>query len=938
MRNGGQVLSGVVSPTIVPASPALPYNLTVFIFPGTKQAAYTALTAPPGEAAILQKLSTQATVVKNALVNQTANPTQPLPPRLFDDRGQAFDQFFRVREYEVDSNFDGIPDHVQLTQPNPQKTYNMDLDSDGIPNGYDRDLLNPSDPAYAAKYNLLSNVLINEVLMSNDFTNADEDGQSGDWVELYNPTNAAINIGGWFLSDSGGSNRTKWTIPAGTTIGSGQFLVVWASGKNKTNPAAVLHTNFSFGAGSFSPLQNPEPVYLSRYVGATLTTVDSFVPGSTPNFSAQKPDVSFGRYPVATLVSGQWRTSLQTGYMILPTPGTQVAAGKFSGAHNITGALGFCQPPTFTGSNPGIYTDTSTPGTPGDPEGGNPGTPASPPTITVGLNPPAGGGAIHLTFNGANPTRYSELYSGPMGANRTLIVRAITAKDGWLPSPSVTRSFLFKEDILGTSPQGTTPTNHQGARDASNQFKGLLYKYPEATEQPGYPMLYGMNASAISAKKNAMSMELSTVPIVSIVSSVAEFFEVSTGGLYPNSGKTENNDAGDTRGRDWERFCSFEIIEPGNNTFKQANAAVLITGGSSIYQNTTRKHNLRIKFDATYGPDFLKYQLFPGFSHDEFYNFNLKNTTHDSWSNTWGSDLRSPATYCNEAFILDTHRAMGHDGPRTRWTHLFINGIYWGPYQVIERIDERFMQAHDVLSANYTVVKQYGEAVSGDYAEWQSLMNLVDDFPSTPAANKPALYSQITALVDMGNYIDYLIANTYGQNGDWPTNNWRAARMKNFPSAKWKFFVWDAEWTLRQGEQTSSPVAWINWGGGPADIHYYLKDYQPYKNAFSARLNRAFKVIPGDSSSGALITATAKARFQAAMGRFDDVIHCESARWGDMAKAIPFAKSDPSYLPGNTQRGDWDRSTNYILNTWLPQRQTPFLNAYQSAGLYVPAP
>jgi hypothetical protein len=927
MLNAGQVLSGVASLTI-----GSTYNLTVFVGSGTKLAAYTTLTAPPGEAKTLSKLSSQVTIVKNALISQAANPSQPLTPRLFDDRGEALHQFFRVRAFELDSNFDSIPDHVQLASGTLAATYNQDLDNDGIPNGYDRDIM--SQAADPARYLLLSNVFINEVLMSNDFTNVDEDCHPNDWVELFNPTNASIDIGDWYLSDKGGSDRTKWTIPTGTTIGSGQFLVVWASAKNRTILASPLHTNFNYSAGNYITNENPEPVYLSRYENSTLVTKDYLLAGSTANFGPQRPDVSFGRYPIATLVNGQWRTSLQTGYMVLPTPGTQLAPGKFSGLHNIEGALGFCLAPTFLGNAPGIYTDTSSPSSPGDPEGGDPGIPASPPTVSVTISA-VSGTAIHYTTNGATPSRYSELYPGSFGTNRTLIVRAIAAKDGWLPSASVTRSFLFKEDILGTSPQGTTPTDQQGARDADNKFIGHLYNYPETTENIAYPMLYTMVASAVSSNRNAISTELSNVPIVSIVSSVPEFFQVSTGGLYPNSGKTEGGGV-DPRGRNWERPCSFEIIEPGNTTSKQANAAVLITGGSSILQSTTRKHNLRIKFDSTYGPEFLKYQLFPGWAQDEFYNFNLKNPTHDSWSNTWSGDVRSPATYCNEAFIRDTHRAMGHDGPNTRWCQLFINGIYWGPYQIVERIDDRYMDAHFV-TGTYTVVKQNGEAVSGDYSEWQSLINLVDNFVTTPSAGKPALYQQITALVDVDNYIDYLIANTYGQNGDWPGSNWRAAKL-NAVGAKWRFFIWDAEWTCRQGEQTASPVSILDIAEGPAVLHSYMKDYQPYRDAFSLRLNRAFKVIGADAGSGSLIVATAKSRFQTTMGRFDDVIYSESARWGYMAKAIPFTKSDPSYLPGNTELGDWDRSTNYILNTWLPQRQAPFLNAYQAAGLYVPIP
>jgi hypothetical protein len=244
MLNAGQVLSGVASLTI-----GSTYNLTVFVGSGTKLAAYTTLTAPPGEAKTLSKLSSQVTIVKNALISQAANPSQPLTPRLFDDRGEALHQFFRVRAFELDSNFDSIPDHVQLASGTLAATYNQDLDNDGIPNGYDRDIM--SQAADPARYLLLSNVFINEVLMSNDFTNVDEDCHPNDWVELFNPTNASIDIGDWYLSDKGGSDRTKWTIPTGTTIGSGQFLVVWASAKNRTILASPLHTNFNY-----TPLRN----------------------------------------------------------------------------------------------------------------------------------------------------------------------------------------------------------------------------------------------------------------------------------------------------------------------------------------------------------------------------------------------------------------------------------------------------------------------------------------------------------------------------------------------------------------------------------------------------------------------------------------------------------------------------------------------------------
>jgi len=226
--------------------------------------------------------------------------------------------------------------------------------------------------------------------------------------------------------------------------------------------------------------------------------------------------------------------------------------------------------------------------------------------------------------------------------------------------------------------------------------------------------------------------------------------------------------------------------------------------------------------------------------------------------------------------------------------------------------------------------------VSGDYGEWTALSTLLDSFSSASAAQKPAIYTQITDVVDMDNYIDYLIANSYGQPSDWPGNNFRAAKRRNTVGAKWKFFVWDAEWTLRQGEQQGSPL-WSLSGDEPTHIHTALQNYQSYKDAFSVRMNRAFKITAGDAGSGSLLPASVQTRFQAAMGRFDDLIFSESARWGYMAKSVPYTKSDPAYLPGQTQ-GDWDRSTGYILNTWLPQRDSVFRNAFQNDGLYTPIP
>ena len=67
----------------------------------------------------------------------------------------------------------------------------------------------------------------------------------------------------------------------------------------------------------------------------------------------------------------------------------------------------------------------------------------------------------------------------------------------------------------------------------------------------------------------------------------------------------------------------------------------------------------------------------------------------------------------------------------------------------------------------------------------------------------------VERLLDVDNFIDYIMLNVYANTGDWPHNNWRAARER-VPGAKWCFIVWDAEWAFgnngRSVTGTTSPA------------------------------------------------------------------------------------------------------------------------------------
>src|SRR5262245_28276224 len=89
--------------------------------------------------------------------------------------------------------------------------------------------------------------VISEFMAANSSTLADDDGAYSDWIELHNPDPAAVDLTGWYLTDSV-SNKTKWQLPS-VSIPTGGYLVVFASNKNRRDPSAPLHTNFALSAG-----------------------------------------------------------------------------------------------------------------------------------------------------------------------------------------------------------------------------------------------------------------------------------------------------------------------------------------------------------------------------------------------------------------------------------------------------------------------------------------------------------------------------------------------------------------------------------------------------------------------------------------------------------------------------------------------------------------
>jgi hypothetical protein len=137
-------------------------------------------------------------------------------------------------------------------------------------------LLNPDLlKFYAGKPDLL----ISEFLADNQTNRIDADGDHSDWIEIYNASDETISLKGWYLTDDF-RNFKQWMFPI-AELEPGQFLLVWASGKNRTNWVDDLHTNFKLSS---------EGEYLALVRPNGKTIAHEYL----PKYPKQKADISFG--------------------------------------------------------------------------------------------------------------------------------------------------------------------------------------------------------------------------------------------------------------------------------------------------------------------------------------------------------------------------------------------------------------------------------------------------------------------------------------------------------------------------------------------------------------------------------------------------------------------------------------------------------------------
>lgn len=692
---------------------------------------------------------------------------------------------------------------------------------------------------------------INEFLASNSAGILDEDGEAVDWIEIYNPGPGSIDLEGWYLTDDD-AMPTQWRFPS-VSLRSGEYVLVFASGKDRSVAGSPLHANFKLSAsGEFLGLIRPN--------GSTVACAYS------PKFPEQQTDISYGV------------TATARAYFTTPTPG--VANG--------TGIQGWVSDVALDQSH-GFYSQP----------------------VALKMTTATAGATIRYTIDGSEPTATSgTVYSTPVAISATTCLRAKAFKEGWQASETTTQTYIFTSQVIR---QSASPIGFPAAW-GWDQF----INPPQRT-----PADYEMDPEVIDDApfyddQGAFDVEdaLQSIPTLSIVMASDDLFNLSPdpalGGIYSNS---------EQDGALWERPASVEMILPDGSFGFQIDCGIRIYGGMGR-SAWAKKHTLRLFFRGEYGATKLDYPLFGDDAAQSFDSLILRANFNDGWHMLWDAWKLDRVQLIRDEWIRSSYLALGGLAPHGTFVHLYINGLYWGLYNPVERPDAEFSADYLGGSADEWDVLHDGDPVDGDRQAWEQLLasanaGLGDEasYQRIQGNNSDGTRNpQYDVLLDVEKFADYMLLNLYAGTDDWDMHNWYAG-YRRVDGDGYQIYVWDGE--IIALDLYGQNLVDLDMDGCPSRIFQQLRENQEFNVLFGDRVQVHL------FNDGALTAKATADRYQALADEIDRAIVAESARWGDAVREIPY-----------TRDAEWATERDWLLNSYFAERGGILLGFLQEAGLY----
>ncbi len=504
-----------------------------------------------------------------------------------------------------------------------------------------------------------------------------------------------------------------------------------------------LHTNFSISAGGeILTLTNPQGVKVSEMPPMALKT-----------------DISLG-------FSG----TMELRYFTQPTPGRE---------NSTPGYQEILDPPVFSHQG-GFY------GQPFD----------------LALSATSAGATIVYTLDGSHPSKDNLAGMSYQYKNQ------YRQDPGSTAGPFLSRS--FRSNLY------TTPLRITDRSGEANQISQISSTYNSSPwYAPSTLIPKAVVVKARSEKEGALSSEEvshtffvrnggvnpHSLPVISLSAQENDLFDFYHG-IYVAGSDFENwrsanpNTTADggvpanyhRSGDEYEFQGSIEFFDVAGNRHLGQNMGYRIHGN---WSNAHPFKSLRIYARKEYGRSTLDYPFFKSRDYTSYKRIILRNS---------GNDISY--TLFRDAAMHEMVSHMNFETQAYQPSVLFINGEYWGIHNIRERVDKYFLSAKfgvnedqlDILESNMTVDE-------GDNKHYAETINYI----TRNGVRTQEGYDWVNRRIDTGSFTDYMIAQIFMVNTDWPGNNikyWRLQTSDYLPDAgagrdgRWRWILYDTDFSF----------------------------------------------------------------------------------------------------------------------------------------------
>jgi len=281
-----------------------------------------------------------------------------------------------------------------------------------------------------------------------------------------------------------------------------------------------------------------------------------------------------------------------------------------------------------------------------------------------------------------------------------------------------------------------------------------------------------------------------SLPAISISTDPKNFFDDEIGIYVDGTNGVIGNcsDLPRNYNRDWERPTTIEFFDSMGTKIFNINCGIKIFGGCT---RTFPQKSLEIIARGKYGSSVIPYKIFHELPFTNYESIVLRNSGNDVYK-----------TFIRDALMHGLVDEFDLETQSYRPAVLYINGEYWGIYNIRERNNKDYLKQHNNIDPfNIDYLREKYTVIEGDNRHYKNMYS----FTQLNDLSIDSNYNYIKEQMNIQNYITYMISEIFFANKDWYPNNTKFWRPKT-DIGKWRWVLFDTDF----GFQTSG-INMIDW-------------------------------------------------------------------------------------------------------------------------------